>query len=387
MRAQVLEALHKPYQLRERPRPSHPQGHDLLIKVEAASYCHTDAVLQSGNRGSTLPLVGSHEISGLVVELGPDVDSSLGFKRGTLVGVSTRTYHPCGVCPDCQNPDDDTVGVSVYCIQGKSIGLDLDGGFQDYCLVDSRQCVPVPAGLSAIDTAPLMCAGLTVWNCIERAGASMVKNGDADRTIAIAGAGGGLGHLGVQFAARLGYKVVAIEIGDRPLKLLRKVVDGLGSDGKNVTIVDAGKQDAEAARANINKKTNQGIRWDKGVDASIVLPESQEAFDFAMALLNRHGTCIVASFPKEGFRLNGKDLIFRDLKVVGVLCGRIQQARDMLDFTAKHGVKTESRIYPLEKLNQLVEDYRGGIGGKLIVDLNMGRGSANPSPGMHDSVL
>ncbi|KIX94349.1 uncharacterized protein Z520_10059 [Fonsecaea multimorphosa CBS 102226] len=369
MRAQVLEAYNEPYRLHEVPRHNSPQGQDLLIKVQAASYCHTDAVLAAGLRPTNLPRVGSHEIAGVIEEIGPQVDPSRGFKINTRVGVPARTYHSCGTCSECQHPEADSPGYSIFCEKSQGVGLDVDGGFQDYCLVDSRQCVVIPDSLSAVDTAPLMCAGLTIWNALLRAGVPLKENGGANRKIAILGAGGGLGHLGVQFAAKLGCKVVAVDASDKPLQLLRNVVDRLGPDGKQVMVVDARSQKVEEIRTKVNEGSGSSVN--QGVDASIVLPENQLAFNYAMKLLGNHGTCVVVSFPEDGFKVDAKDLVYRDIRLMGSLCGRIQQLQEMIDFTVKHGIKSETRVYSLENVNDLVADYHAGVGGKLVVDLTL----------------
>lgn len=205
MRAQVLEAFNQRYQLRERPRPGPPSGQDLLIRVFAASYCHTDAVLAAGHRSPYLPRVGSHEFAGEIVEMGPDVDPSYGLDIGTRVGIAARAYKPCGSCFECRNSAPDPPQYSVHCSKSDAIDLDVDGGFQDYCIVDSRQAVPLPPSMSPVEAAPLMCAGLTIWNALFRSGVNLWQDGGKGKTIGILGAGGGLGHLGVQPAASLGF--------------------------------------------------------------------------------------------------------------------------------------------------------------------------------------
>ena len=170
MRAQVLESFNTPYKLLERSQPSNPKGHDLLVEVLAASYCHTDAVFASGAMWQDLPRVGSHEFAGKIVAMGPDVSSSLGLSQGQMVGVPGRAYHPCGSCYECTHNDKDPKGYGVWCNRAGNLGLSRDGGFQEVCLVDSRQVAPMPDALEAVETAPLMCAGLTIWNALERAG-------------------------------------------------------------------------------------------------------------------------------------------------------------------------------------------------------------------------
>lgn len=369
MRAQVLEKFNTPYTLKDLPKPPAPEGPDLLIRVLAASYCHTDAVFASGAMQQILPRIGSHEFAGEILSMGPSVPSSLNLSVGTAVGVPGRAYHCCGECEECTDNEPDPKGYGVWCSKAGNLGLSRDGGFQDYCIVDSRQVAPIPSGMTAVDTAPLMCAGITIWRALSRGGVELREGGGAGKKIAISGAGGGLGHLGVQFAARMGAHVLAIDAGDKPLSLLKDVVSNLGEAGSNVTIVDARTQDPEAVRASVGGPTPTALDGEKGCDAVLILPEAQRALEYGMKLLRNHGTCVVVSFPKDGFRILPGDLVFRDIKMVGTLTGRVSQMRDMLAFAGKYGVRAKTNTYKLEDLNGLVEDYHKGAGGKLVVDM------------------
>ncbi|KAK1761855.1 chaperonin 10-like protein [Phialemonium atrogriseum] len=369
MRAQVLEAFNTPYVLKDVPKPAAPTGHDILVQVQAASYCHTDAVFASGAMWQDLPRVGSHEFAGIIVSMGPNVSKDLGLAVGRAVGVPGRAFHSCGTCYECRNNDGDPESYGVYCVKAGNLGLSRDGGFQEFCIVDSRQVAPIPAGMTAVDTAPLMCAGLTIWNALGTGRVGLRKGGGDGLTVAISGAGGGLGHLGVQFAARLGCNVVAIDAGDAALKLLHEVVQGLGSLSSKVTIVDARTQKAEDVRRAVSGQPEPGLEGEKGVDALLVLPEAQQALEYGMKLIKDHGICVLVSFPKEGFLIQPRDLVFRHIQMTGVLVGRNHQLRAMLNFAAQEGVRARTRTYSLEQLNQLVDDYHDGASGKLVVDM------------------
>jgi D-arabinose 1-dehydrogenase-like Zn-dependent alcohol dehydrogenase len=153
MRAQVLEAFNTPHKLQNLESPPSPEGQDLLIRVLAASYCHTDAVFTSGAMQPHLPRVGSHEFAGEIVALGPSVSPTLSLAKATAVGVPGRAYHPCGECHECRENETVPKGYGVYCTKAGNLGLSRDGGFQEYCLVDSRQVAPIPQGMSAVETA------------------------------------------------------------------------------------------------------------------------------------------------------------------------------------------------------------------------------------------
>lgn len=384
MRAQILEAFNQPYTFTSsHPTPETPQGHDVLIRVKAASYCHTDAVFASGQMQQGLPRIGSHEFAGVVEALGPEAEKAAqakGIKKGDLVGVPGRAYRPCGECAECTTDNGgDLEGYGVWCPRAGNLGLTKDGGFQDFCLADVRQVARVPedGDLKPVDVAPLMCAGVTIWNALETAakeisGSSAAGGGAGieGKYVAIIGAGGGLGHLGVQFAAKLGWNVVAVDTTPA-MGMLQEVISDLGGDGKRVSIVDALTESVEVVKRKIFGEATSGREGEQGVDAVLVLPESQASFDFGMTVLKNHGTCVVVSFPKDGWRFKPADLVFRHIRLVGVLTGRNRQLQAMVDFAAKNNVRAKIRTYPLEQLNKLVEDYHRGVGGKLVVDMDL----------------
>lgn len=370
MRAQVLEAFNTPYVLKDVTKPPNPTDVDILVQVEAASYCHTDAVFASGAMWQDLPRVGSHEFAGTIVAIGPNVSPDLSLKVGGRVGVPGRAFHPCGACNECTHNDGDPKEYGVWCTKAGNLGLSADGGFQEYCIADSRQVAPMPEGMTSVETAPLMCAGLTVWNALSRVLNKMEPGSGTGTTVAISGAGGGLGHLGVQFAAKLGCKVVAIDVADPALELLHRVVKRLGPHGSNVTIIDARKQSPKSVRVAVCGEPEPKREGEKGVDALLVLPESQKALEYGMKLIRDHGICVTVSFPREGFLIQPRDLVFRHISMVGVLVGRNRQLRAMLNFAAAEGVKAEITTYSLEQLNGLVDDSHKGASGKLVVDMS-----------------
>lgn len=372
MRAQVLESFNTPYTLKDIPKPSPPTGQDILVRVEAASYCHTDAVFASGAMWQDLPRVGSHEFAGTVAAVGPDVSPALNLRVGTRVGVPGRAFHPCGACYECTHNDGDPRGYGVWCAKAGNLGLSRDGGFEEFALADSRQVAPMPEGLDAVNTAPLMCAGLTIWNALATAGVKMEKASNEGFVVAISGAGGGLGHLGVQFATKLGCGVIAVDASDRQLAMLEEVVRELGMLGKKVTIVDARKEKAEDVRIKACGEPEPSLEGEKGADALLILPEAQQALEYGMKLLKNHSICVTVSFPKEGFLIQPRDLVFRHIQMKGVLVGRNRSLRAMLQFAAKEGVRAKLTTYPLEKLNELVEDYHKGASGKLVIDFGKG---------------
>jgi D-arabinose 1-dehydrogenase-like Zn-dependent alcohol dehydrogenase len=363
MRAAVVEKFNQPYTFRDVPRPAHPTRHDLLVKVLAASYCHTDAVFASGAMSQDLPRVGCHEFAGRVVAVGDDVPVSLGMRVGAMVGVPGRAYRPCGVCWECRHPQKDPRGYSPYCPAAGNLGLTRDGGFQEFCLVDSRQVAPLPDSLAPTQAAPLMCAGLTVWAALHH---ERVRGA---QRVAILGAGGGLGHIGVQFAAHLGKEVLAVDANDTALELLRDIKTNLGAVGEKIHIADARHDKASSLRAEGQDAGRLTPPSEVGMDAVVLLPETQKAFDMGMELLRNHGTMVVVSFPKEKLAVSAADLVFRDINVVGSLVGRNHQLRDMVDFVVAKKVEVKVKTFAFEQLNSLVERSKSGASGKLVIDM------------------
>jgi propanol-preferring alcohol dehydrogenase len=366
MKAQFLDGYNTPYTLRAVPLPTLTSPYDVLIKVDAASYCHTDAVLAAGQmppNPPSFPHIGCHEFAGTIVALPSDYPSQP-YRIGDRVGVPGRSFHACGTCFECasgptpEHADADAPGYSVYCTRSLNNGISAPGGFREYAVVDSRQVAPIPDGMSAVDAATLMCAGVTIYAALKRCG---LKTG---QRVGIVGCGGGLGHLGLQFAINMGLQVLGVDNADAPLQLARKVASG-------ARIVDARVEDAGAVVTQLGEEDGKRDRGDMGLDAVVILPESQKAFDYGVALLRNHGKCIVVSFPEKGFHISCRDVVFRDISIIGSLVGSNKTLREMLQFAAQNKVKGCVRTFPLSRLNDLVSEYHKGEGGKLAIDMTL----------------
>src|ERR1700730_2287078 len=197
MRAVQVPNAKEPFQLVEREVPQ-PIAGSVRIRVQACGICHSDEYAKEGSRpGITYPRIPGHEIAGVIDAVGAGV---LGWEVGQRVGVGWHGGH-CGYCNSCRRGD------FVTCSKGRQItGLTCDGGYTDFMLISAAALAPIPDEISATDAAPLLCAGITTFNSLRNSGA---RTGDI---VAILGLGG-LGHLGVQFAARMGFNTVAIARG------------------------------------------------------------------------------------------------------------------------------------------------------------------------------
>lgn len=295
--------------------------------------------------------------------LPPQKCSTSCTRRVIPVARSTKKYTRLIQKSACQ----DDQGYSSYCATAGNNGISVDGGFREYALVDARQVAPLPSAIAPVDAAPLMCAGVTIYGALRRCQPELGPRG----SVGIVGCGGGLGHLGLQFASKMGYRVVGIDNTDAALALSRSL--DLGAGAAQVDVFDAREVDAQQ----VVEKVSQGSQGDPdkpkivGLDAVIILPEAQAAFDYGMKLLRNHGKCVVVSFPENGFHISARDLVFRDISVVGCLIGSNKLLREMLGFAAVHDVKAKVKTFPLARLNDLVEAYHRGEGGKLVVDLSL----------------
>src|ERR1700693_4909203 len=177
------------------------------IKVEACGICHSDALVKEGVwPGLQYPRVPGHEIAGRIDAIGPDVTL---WKQGQRVGVAWHGGH-CSQCDPCRRGD------FVLCQNGKITAIHFDGGYAEYMVVAAEAVAAMPDGLHADEAAPLLCAGITVYNALRNSGA---RGGDL---VAVQGIGG-LGHLGIQYARQLGFRTVAIGRGGDKQVLAKKL--------------------------------------------------------------------------------------------------------------------------------------------------------------------
>lgn len=193
MRAAQISKPGGPFEIVEREVPE-PGPSQIRIKVEACGVCHSDAFVKSGAfPGLSLPRVPGHEIAGTVDRVGAGVTA---WKPGDKVGVGWHGGH-CFQCRPCRK------GQFIGCEKGRITGISHDGGYAEYVVVPSESVARMPKGLTSVEAGPLLCAGITTYNALRNSGA---RPGD---TVAVQGIGG-LGHLAIQFAARMGFRTVAV---------------------------------------------------------------------------------------------------------------------------------------------------------------------------------
>ncbi|KAK7567495.1 chaperonin 10-like protein [Phyllosticta paracitricarpa] len=345
---QVVE-FKQPYKIHHVPVPKDLQPHDLLIKTAVASLCHTDNMVREGIFQPKLPSTASHEGAGTVAAMGSAVTD---FHIGDRV-MAGLYLHACGVCDDCK------VDLPQYCQKSEgAIGVNTQGCFAEYVRIDARTAAKLPDAVTFGTAAPLACAGCTIFRAIKQAG---VKKGE---WLGLVGAGGGLGHLGIQFAKALGVKVLGVDARDEGLALARKT----GAD----VVLDARKGKEAVVEA------AQQATGGEGVHATVNISEASSAAATSCAITRRHGLMVqiaqsllthnIARQPDQ-VSVPFFELIFRDIRIHSSLVSSPTEAREMLQVVAEHGVRVaKNPVHGLQAIPQLLDlAHSGNMSGKGIV--------------------
>lgn len=285
-------------------------------------------MVQQGIFGAPLPQTASHEGSGTVVSVGPGVtDFAVGDR--VMVGIPKG---PCGACGDCLGPENQ----KQYCsnLEGH-IGVTTNGCFAEYVKADQRSSTKLPDEVTFKSAAPLACAGRTVWRAVLKAG---LKSGE---WVCLVGSGGGLGHLGIQFAKALGLKVIGVDARDEGLDLSSKY-------GADVTV------DARKGKDQVVKEV-QAVTGGQGADATITLSDHKDAAAIGCASTKMHGTMVQIAQPDE-IIIPFPEIIFRDIRVIGSLIASQGESEGMLKCIAESGVTVMTQpFYGLDSIYDLVE--------------------------------
>jgi D-arabinose 1-dehydrogenase-like Zn-dependent alcohol dehydrogenase len=324
MRALQISVANGPFELVEREIPE-PGAGSVRIKVEACGICHSDALVKSGAMpGQSYPRVPGHEVVGTVEALGSGVTD---VAQGQRVGVGWHGGY-CGHCDACRRGD------FFACRWGRITGLTHDGGYADYMIAHSSALALLPEGLSAIEAGPLVCAGVTTFNALRNSGA---RPGE---TVAILGIGG-LGHLGVQFAAKMGYRTVAIARGSDKEALARK----LGAH----QYIDSQAQDVAAELLKVG-----------GAKVILATVTNADAMTATLGGLAVHGKLLIVGAPHEPLKIPALLLIGGRRSIVGWYSGTAIDSQDTLKFSLLEGVKAMTEVYPLERAAEAYERMMSG---------------------------
>jgi D-arabinose 1-dehydrogenase-like Zn-dependent alcohol dehydrogenase len=306
--------------------------------VQACGICHSDALTKDSLwPGLEFPRVPGHEAIGVIDAVGRDVPAR--WTPGLRVGVGWHAWH-CGACDSCRRAD------FFACQSGVQVtGIAFDGGYADYLIAPFQGLAVVPAELDSAAAAPLMCAGLTTYNSLRHCGA---RPGDL---VAILGIGG-LGHLGVQYAAKMGYRTVAIARGQDKEPLARQ----LGA----VHYIDSQASDPAEELMRLG-----------GARAIIATVTNGPAMSATFGGLGPHGRLMVLGAAHEAVEVTPLALIMNRRAVEGWYSGTSIDAEDTLAFSALTGVASMNESFPLERA---AEAYERMISGKarFRVVLTMG---------------
>jgi D-arabinose 1-dehydrogenase-like Zn-dependent alcohol dehydrogenase len=301
------------FQIVERAIPE-PGAGQVRIKVQACGVCHSDVLtVEGGWPGIEYPRIPGHEVAGVIDEVGEGVSA---WKKGQRVGVGWHGGHD-NTCRECRRGD------FRNCQNQKIAGISYDGGYQEYMLAPVEALVSVPDTLSDTDAAPLLCAGITTYNALRHSGAFP---GDL---VAVQGIGG-LGHLGVQWANKFGYKVAAIGRGAENASLAKKLGASVYIDSKATNAAKA-LQDLGGARVILATAPNS------------------KAMSELIDGLGPNGKLIVVGATVDPIEVTPLQLIGGSKTIQGWAAGTPADSEDTLRFAELSGVRPMIETYPLEK--------------------------------------
>jgi len=313
------------FELVERDIPSPPARH-VRVRVQACGICHSDVLTKEGQwPGLTYPRVPGHEIAGVIDELGAD---TVGWKKGQRVGVGWHGGQD-GICISCRRGD------FANCENPLIPGLSYDGGYAEYMIAPVEGLASMPESLDNAEAAPLLCAGVTTFNSLRRSGA---MPGDLVAVLGI----GGLGHLGIQFANKFGYRTVAIGRGSENAARAKKLgaTDYIDSQATNAA---------------------QELKKMGGARVILATAPSSKAMSELIDGLGPNGTLLVVGATMDPIEVTPVQLIFGRRKVQGWYSGIATDSEDTLRFAELTGVRPMIEKYPLAKA---AEGYARMMSGK-----------------------
>ena len=314
MRAVQISSPKGPFELVERPIPDPGPG-TVRIRVQACGICHSDSLVKEGLMPIQYPRVPGHEVAGVIDAVGQGADQ---WKAGQTVGVGWHGGY-CGKCDNCRR------GNFFACVTGQVTGASFDGGYAEYMIAPASAVALMPAGMSPVESAPLMCAGLTTFNALRN---SSARPGDV---VAVLGLGG-LGHLGVQYANKMGFHTVGIARGKDKEPLAKQ----LGA----AVYIDNQTQDPVAELQKLG-----------GAKVILATATSGEAMSAVVGGLSIKGTLIIVG-AANSMQFSPLSLLFESSSIQGWYSGTSIDTQDTLAFSARSGVHSMNEILPLERASE-----------------------------------
>ena len=338
MRAAVVRSFGRPLSI-EQVRIPTPGPHQALVKVEFTGVCHTDLHAARGDWPVTPspPFIPGHEGVGRVVAVGREVTD---VSDGDLMG-SAWLATACGTCRDCLR------GWETLCTKQQNTGYSVNGSFAEYMLLDTRYAPLIPADADAAGITAVLCAGVTVYKGLKVTGA------EAGDWVVVSGIGG-LGHLAIQYAAAMGYRVIAVT----------------GTEAKRARAIEYGAELVVNYRDGDPGEAVQ--RLVGGAQAALVTAVSPKTFPQALAMLRPGGTVSLVGLPAGDFPLSIFDTVLRGLTVRGSIVGSRLDMAQAIDFFVRGTVTTKYETRPLEAINDIFTTMESGtIDGRIVMDLRM----------------
>jgi D-arabinose 1-dehydrogenase-like Zn-dependent alcohol dehydrogenase len=331
----VVREANGPFELEERDVPEPGLG-EVRIKVEACGICHSDAFVKFGQfPGLELPRAPGHEVAGVIDAVGEGVGL---FSPGDRVGVGWHGGH-CFTCDPCRRGD------FLNCQNHRVCGISYDGGYQEYMVCPWEAAARIPDALDAVDAAPLLCAGITTFNALRHSGA---RPGDV---VAVQGIGG-LGHLALQYASRMGFHTVALSRGRDKEELARS----LGAH----TYIDAKAQDEV-----------EELRKLGGADVILATAPSGKAIEGVLNGLSSRGKLMLVAAAPDPFSVNAFAML-SGKQIHGWPSGSAIESEDTMRFSALTNVRPQVERFPLEGANEaFAKVMENTIRFRAVLDLSL----------------
>ena len=336
MKAAIVKQFGKPLVIEDVAVPQPGPG-EVLVEVKACGVCHTDLHAASGDWPvkPTPPFIPGHEAAGIVAALGPGVKN---LKVGDAVGVAWL-HDACMACEYCET------GWETLCEHQHNTGDSVNGGFAEYVIASAAFAAKLPRSVDSAAIAPILCAGVTTYKGLKETDA---RPGE---WVAISGVGG-LGHVAIQYAKAMGFKVAAIDIAEDKLALARETgadlaVNALAADAVNKVLTATGG----------------------GAHGVLVTAVSTAAFAQALKMVRRKGTVSLVGLPPGEFPTPIFDVVLKRITVRGSIVGTRRDLDEAIAFAADGKVKAEVTKVPLAEINDVFDRMKAGkIEGRMVLD-------------------
>jgi D-arabinose 1-dehydrogenase-like Zn-dependent alcohol dehydrogenase len=339
MRSVQVSKANGAFEVVEKNTLPEPKEEQVRIKVQACGICHGDSITKQGLfPGIQYPRVPGHEVAGVIDDVGKNVTN---WERGQRVAVGWHGGH-CGQCESCRRGD------FVMCKYAQVPGISYDGGYSDYVIAPTVALAEIPRQLSYTEAAPMMCAGITTYNALRNSGAHV---GDI---VAILGIGG-LGHLGIQFASKMGFRTIAIGRGKDKEEMARKLgaihyIDSQSQNPSEELVKFASNGDGKTA----------GEKVIEGAKVILATVPSAKAMSAVLGGLSVNGKLIIVGASDEMIQVPPSLFISGRRSIMGWASGTSIDSQDTLSFSVLSGIRSMNEVFPLERAAEAYESMMSG---------------------------